>query len=350
MTRLLASLFMLTAAPLVLSAEISTLPARLLPGQPFTVVVNDIWPNSCIPRSARVIVNARAIVLRANDVSAPDCEAKPTPYRFAVESSLPPYWDQTSDAVALQYGLNRAGSAVIARASSLAVIGIEPKSTAESGIYWNDAAGAYPNGGPGVGLSLDVQGQRASVTAFYYDLGGNPVWYFGSGDIRSDELALDLHLLRGGQSLLGDYRAPTDSLKIARLQIKFSSPSRLTALLTVPQGEGRNFEVQEQIQSLVRFAVGYGPESLRLAGRWAVLTPDDTIRLDLQPNPDGELIDIKRDYALRCGESQNREPPPERCELRDGRDRIIATFTQIGLETMRGRTPGLARVSALRLD
>jgi hypothetical protein len=348
MLRLSIALIALSAA--AQATEISTTPARLTPGAVFAVKVNDVWPNSCVPKSATVALRGSEIVLQANDVSAPDCKAVATPYTLSLQTRLPIAWAAARDAAVLRYVLNRAGAGTITRASALTPVGAAPRDSAESGIYWNDVAGAYPNSGPGVGISLDVQGTRASVTAFYYDLSGNPVWYFGNGELIQDTLALDLHLLRGGQSLLGEYRAPTDTLKVAQLAIKFSSPSRFTALLTVPQGDGRDLEVLSQTQSMVRFSIGYGPEKLRLGGNWAILSATDTLRLELVPNQRGELIDLKRGYTLRCSAEQESEPPPSACVLTDNKDRTVANFDQIGLERMRGRAPGGGSMTAVRTD
>jgi|GEM_PF-1477124 len=335
----------------VCGQELSTVPLRLMPGAPFEVFVQDTWPNSCVPRSATLSVSKAEIVLQATDVSAADCKAISTPYELAVKARLPVDWPSDQDAVPLLFTLRRAGSGDSNRAAKLVAIGGTPRRAAESGIYWNDSIGAYPNSGPGVGITLDVQGERASVMAFYYDLGGNPVWYFGNGEIVADELKLDLHLLRGGQTLLGDYRAPTDTLSAAELLIKFSSPSRFTALVSVPQGEGRALQVLSQTQSMVRFSIGYGPDNLRLGGAWAVLIGADTIRLELVSNEAGDLVDLRRGYALKCRRAQvGAEPPPRNCELSDSRDRVVADFDQIGLERMRGLSPAGATVVAVRLD
>jgi hypothetical protein len=348
MRQILALLMTLALTGPVAAQTLRTEPERLERGAPFELIVEDLWPNACVPDSPEVVSDRGRVVLRARIPEQSDCVAQPTEYRLGAVARVPANLPTDADALVIDFALSQAARAPITRVSALTSIGESRQARAESGLYWVDTDGVFANGGPGTGLSLDIQGERASVNAFFYDLAGNPVWYFGTGDILDDALSLDLHVLRGGQSLIGDWRAPSDTIKLARLTIKFASPSQLTAHYAVRQGDASEQRVLTQTQSMRRFAVDPAPVSARMSGRWLLVVGDQVTALNFAPSGD-EWIDETRGVRLRCV-ATSAEPPPSACVLIDGKERTLASFDQVGLNRMLGSAAGKGDAVAVKLD
>jgi len=91
----------------------------------------------------------------------------------------------------------------------------------------------------GTGWFFEVQDANIFISGYLYDAGGNPVWYVGSGPMLSAS-AFDgnLQLYGGGQTLTGSYRAPSSSMTVGQVSLRFSGSSNAT--LTLPQGRTIN--------------------------------------------------------------------------------------------------------------
>jgi len=100
----------------------------------------------------------------------------------------------------------------------------------ESGWWWNESES-------GRGYFIETQGSQAFIASFMYDSTGEPTWYAMLANVLTPSLATGaLQQYKDGQSLSGDYKAPTLSPASAgNLTIRFSNNEN--GVLTLPNGQ-----------------------------------------------------------------------------------------------------------------
>ena len=98
----------------------------------------------------------------------------------------------------------------------------------QAGWWWNPAE-------PGRGFFLEVQGPSLLLAGYLYAEDGSPVWV-ASNDPMPQANAYDGRLIafRNGQTLVGDYRAPSPPTDAGALSLRFTDDSHAT--LTWPGG------------------------------------------------------------------------------------------------------------------
>lgn len=124
--------------------------------------------------------------------------------------------------------LDRDGASVLT-----AKAGVVP----QSGIWWNPAES-------GRGFTVEVQGDQLAFAMYMYDTGGKSVWYAGVLNKQPDGAYNgSMMLFNGGQSLSGNYRAPSGATTAASVSVSFdnSNSGQLTlqasgsnAIITLP--------------------------------------------------------------------------------------------------------------------
>jgi len=94
-----------------------------------------------------------------------------------------------------------------------------------TGWWWN------PNES-GRGLGLEIRDQTMFVSGFMYDDAGNPVWYISAGPMDTPTRYHGaLSLIAGGQTMSGEYQAPTSSIPVGNITIEFTSADDATITL-----------------------------------------------------------------------------------------------------------------------
>lgn len=94
-----------------------------------------------------------------------------------------------------------------------------------SGWWWNPKE-------EGRGFSIEVQGAKAFVAGYMYGDDGAPLWYVGSlAADGSSRFRGDLQRFSGGQSLFGEYRAPSGSQSEGVLEVEFLPDNTVTLTL-----------------------------------------------------------------------------------------------------------------------
>jgi hypothetical protein len=100
----------------------------------------------------------------------------------------------------------------------------------ESGVWWNadEAGGAFV---------IDANGGHVVVGALMFEPSGDPVWYVADG-VMSDGSRFKADLLRTatGQTMGGDYVAPSTPVVAGSIALHFSAPDRAKVTLTDAAG------------------------------------------------------------------------------------------------------------------
>mgnify|MGYP000564805670 CR=1 FL=1 len=99
----------------------------------------------------------------------------------------------------------------------------------ESGWWWNESES-------GRGYFIETQGSQAFIASFMYDSTGQPTWYAMLANVLTPSIVTGgIQQYINGQSLSGDYKAPTLSpLSAGDLTIRFSDNE--TGVLILPNG------------------------------------------------------------------------------------------------------------------
>jgi len=106
--------------------------------------------------------------------------------------------------------------------AGIALAGMSAHATPQSGWWWNPAES-------GRGFFLEVQGPRMFMAGYFYADDGRPTWLV-SNDLMPDPNAYDARLLSvtGGQTLVGDYHAPSVPVDAGPVSLRFSDDRRGT--------------------------------------------------------------------------------------------------------------------------
>ena len=107
----------------------------------------------------------------------------------------------------------------------------------QNGWWWNPAES-------GRGFFLEVRGSTLFIAGYFYDADGRATWLVSGGPISGpDTYAGRLFAVRDGQTLLGDYKAPT-GVDAGAITLAFADPAHGT--VTWPGG---SIAIQRQVWS-----------------------------------------------------------------------------------------------------
>jgi hypothetical protein len=105
------------------------------------------------------------------------------------------------------------------------VIALRTASFDPTGWWWNPAE-------DGRGFSVEVNDGRLFLAAYMYDGAGNPVWYISSGPMSSDtRYEGELIEVGGGQTMKGEYHAPSSLTGVGAITVDFASTEQATLTL-----------------------------------------------------------------------------------------------------------------------
>ncbi|HET6604301.1 MAG TPA: hypothetical protein VFG21_08820 [Xanthomonadaceae bacterium] len=224
----------------------------------------------------------------------------------------------------------------------------------EPGLWWSEPGAEFDHAGPGLGLSLERQGQVLSVTVFGYDGDGRATWLYGAAPLAGRVARIELSTLAGGRGPFAEYRAPDAIAATGTVHLEFLSPARAVAWFDRDgDGGGRSLHAI----SLVRFRVGDDPAAAFL-GDWLLFAdepePDRAagarwVRFqDVQPRPGGFRLTGPGGDAMDCDTDPSRpNSPPGNCRL-SATDGQYIDFEVTGLERLRGYQPDGRRMSMIR--
>src|SRR5690606_33372403 len=137
------------------------------------------------------------------------------------------------------------------------------------GMWWPEKGALHGNAGPGVGATLEAQGDDVSVVVFGYAASGAPEWYLASGPRDGRVAQLPLSHLSDGGGPLGSYRPPQKIASAGFLDIELHSPARATFWFRSPDPDGTGAQLLKPV-SMVRFSFSQSPAKSWL-GRWVLL-------------------------------------------------------------------------------
>ncbi len=314
------------------------------------------WPNRCLPELLSAEVDgARLDVLTRS--STANCAETPTRFELPVSAStaLPPnlqiHWrHQTGEDPPALLGFRL-----------FAVAGTE-RLQPDSGWWWAQPGGEHDTGGPGTGMTVDVQQGLATIITQAFDESGHPEWQLASGSLNGNVFNGPLYLFRGGQTLSGDYRQADIYASNAEISILFQNHTAATVWFSQRRGDSLLDPIELRPLSMVRYIMNPPMFNRLLIGNWLVMPAKpvpgwpDSQRIGihaLRQLDDGhiELLSAGGDIVGYCeNPSLNEEHPPEACHF-SGLDAYgEVTFKTIGYDRWRGHTAEYLRMVALRIE
>lgn len=322
-------------------------------GGPLQLMVSGIWPDACPPRPDGVEIgealagDTLPVRIRLR-IPSPGCVKQATAFALPVavgESG----WKQPVR-IRLHTELLRPDGSTTTLAFNLIEVGLLPSLQPESGFWWSERGGEHERGGPGQAILIEPQADRLGATVMGYGSGGEPEWYFGSGQLRRQSAGLTLMRLSGGSGPLADYRPPTEAEEIGTLWLELHSAARATAWFVQPAIDGG---ITVQPYSMVRFRLGDWTAPA-WSGRWLLEFEGETPRvLALMPAAAAarpQFLVAEDGSRLLCeGDPERPNSPPVLCRLEDAEQRPLAAFGDIGLHRLRGFHAGGGEASLSRL-
>jgi hypothetical protein len=120
------------------------------------------------------------------------------------------------------------GNSTYESASSTQNITVNPANSPLAGYWWNPAES-------GRGFVIEIQGTDMFMAGFLYAANGEASWVASTGPMTSPtQYAGSLITYAGGQTLMGNYQAPSLQPALGTISISFSSDSQ--GMLTWPGG------------------------------------------------------------------------------------------------------------------
>lgn len=320
--------------------------------------VSEAWEEGCTPRSERVEVDGRELVLTAvlPHAACADRAAGTADPDADLVFTLPALW---AGVYRVRYEV-RPAPGQPARLHGFRLVDLSAPGSdtlrPETGLWWPEAGGEFDRAGPGLGLLMETQAQTLSVTVLGYDADGRAQWSYGASELRGRFLDIDLAGLSDGAGPFAPYRAPQGLQPAGSVKVELLSAARANLWFLRPTGQGR--EISLEPVSMVRFSFAQSTPEAWL-GRWVIAPETGDIpasrHLDfvaVEPTPGGfDLIDARGAYRLSCRTAPQRpNSPPSDCDLVGTDARIEIRFDRTALTEMRGRLPGGEAVVALRLQ
>ena len=318
-----------------------------------TLIIDGQWPDQCAP----VFQNARlldtTLQVFAEIPSDGLCRPQPTDYRFS-------FTYDPIDTHRLELLLQRQPDEAY-RLQEFALMDNSHRTRIhpESGWWWPQSDGLFDSGGPGTGLTLEVQGDVLTVLSQSFDNTGQPIWRMAAGQLSANQFSAPLARFEGGQEFTGPYQAPTLSDDAQTLHLEFTGPVTATAWYTQRSSNDPTAPLSMRAVSLVRYSALGSLLDRMLSGRFALIWSENgdwqTRILDIdgyQWTSENQLNLLAGDGSElgRCeADPRNTEIPPDFCVINQA-GQSPAVLDQMGLEQSRGRDLRGEFIGLVRID
>lgn len=357
--RLLSKLLLAFTFPAVFTAASAFEPARIsLISTSQDLVHFDVagtWPDTCPPQLLEVSAQGRDILLLATRETE-GCRATPTPYAFSSTA-------QARDRLFDEDGIHRvrlevegalendpmlAGFALVRNGNAASAL------TLETGFWWAEQGGQF-SAGPGLGLSVETQGDMISLSVMGYGERGDSAWYFGAGELNEGMAHLDLGQFEGGAGPFARYAAP-DAISLSGfVDVETLTPSR--AILWFSRADAESGKIHLRPLSIMRFSFAQEPGEA-LLGRWLIAGTEADVRATRwvewirSEAFDGGFVlhDAEGSTTLQC-DTPAHQPgsPPAICRM-ESIDGEVIEFTDVAFRRLSGWDANTRRIVAFRLD
>ncbi len=333
------------------SFDVSLRSASPLFGSTQSIVVSGSAPSDCVPGFDRLVQDENGLSIhlkRTNSVCAATSMRKfriPVDFsQIAGEALAPmvhPTWIWLDDNPQV-------------RLVAFALLDASDRNTApipENGFWWSqptrdDAALA------GSGVSFDLQSGRLAASLLSFDAVGDSSWQFGSAPLSGRVADIPLvRLVRGDPPFMATGTRPLAEPG-PRLAIDLTGPSTAHAWLIRPRAD-HSLEVRSL--ELARSPFMATPPGGAWSGRWVLVRDDDTsadvYNLSGFSMIDAEtfqLADAASDVNLDCRLTAG--APVQQADFctMESAGAEIASFDQVGLDRLSGRTSDGVAVQLLR--
>lgn len=329
--------------------------SEVAPQWPPDLVVEGMWPDSCLPAMVRtrVVDYDIDIYLRSEERT---CAQVQTAFQLKVNPAREAGHKQ------LDLGIYRVrlflthgkGSNELIAFRLLRSGGDDRRPRPESGFWWSIPTANNIPALSGNGLSIEQQGDTLAVTWLSYE-SGVPAWYFGSQKMSGKIAWIALsRMVGGGEAFAGPNAAPEIEPGLA-LNIEFLTPAHANAWLVREQpGSSRAIEVQDL--NLVRLPFAEGHPGKGWQGEWALIVGDSAeariINLVTLATADAETFRVSDSLGsinLQCRvDDIGSHPVASFCTLIDGAS-VLADFDLVGLDRLAGQDADGTPVRLVRL-
>lgn len=326
--------------------RIGSSPSAPSAGQPFGLEIKGTWPDGCGADVRSVTVQNFDITIVMQRPEGQICTDALVPYSLPIN----PFANGTSPQAGVyrvRYELafrdqpNRLLAFTLVPVTAVGQRTPEP----EAGYWVAEEGGEFATSGSGVGFSIERQNGSVVALSNLYDASGKPLWYFTSGPVAGSVGRGELMEVSGGQSLFNAYRAPQNMATVGELLMEFTAPTTAVLWFTQPAGPGVIDELKVQPISVHRFNFAYSSVFDVYNGSFVYLSGvaggGENRYLEFEPVRFGAFNRIgfwnrATDERLECVIDTARPGTlPRTCVFTRG-GQTVATFDQIGYETLRG--------------
>lgn len=317
------------------------------------------WPTPCLPAVEEVRVDGVEVNIELRS-KRPLCARTSMPFDLEVNlaGKVGKQWPEAPLRVSV-HAANSATSPAELRGFALIGKGEGPRPLPAAGLWWPLPLADASNPMAGTGFSLELQSNTLAVAMLGKTRKGNPVWYFGTGKLRSRSTVIDLVAAGNGNP---EDPAPGEvGGDTAMLHLDFQGNGRATAWLgQYEQGESQPLLRQQTIE-LAHLPFAERTDGAAWHGDWVLLgatpgQPRSARQLRLSANnfvaaasyrlsgDDGSLLSCEREPQLP------RTAPPQRCRLTDAAGAVVADFDAVDINRLDGFAPDKTPVQLLRVQ
>lgn len=329
--------------------------SAMAPQWPPDLVVEGVWPNSCLPEVVRTSLEGSNIdiLLRGSSRS---CSDVASPLRLKVNPARESGMRQFAlGTFQVRLHLLQADGSSLPIGFRLLQSGWDDTlSRPESGFWWSVSSTAPEALLAGSGLSIEQQGKNLAVTLLSYEAGA-PVWYFGSAQMPGNIAHVPLLRMVGGDEPFATPNGGPRAEPGLSLNLQFLGPAHAQAwLVRARPGADRGLDIQAL--NLLRLPFETERNGAAWRGEWVLVVGEarQARILDLADlvTADAEsfgLSDRADGSTLQCRlEDIGGHPTPAFCSLADG-ERVLADFDHVGLDRLSGLDPDGNPVRLVRL-
>lgn len=329
--------------------------SEVAPQWPPDLVIEGLWPDSCLPSLLRTrVVDYDIDIYLRNDERA--CVQAQTAFQLKVNPAREAGRGQMALGIyrVRLFLTHDKGSNELIAFRLLRSGGDDRRARPESGFWWSVPTTNDVPALSGNGLSIEQQGDTLAVTWLSYESGG-PVWYFGSRKMSGKIAWIAMsRMVGGGEAFAGPNASPGIEPGLA-LNIEFLSPAHANAWLVREQpGSTRAIEVQDL--NLVRLPFAEGHPGKSWQGEWALIIADSTeakiINLVTLATADAETFRVSDQLGsinLQCrADDVGSHAVASFCTLTDGAT-VLADFDLVGLDRLVGQDTHGVPVRLVRL-
>jgi hypothetical protein len=316
--------------------------AALAPQWPPDLVIQGVWPGTCLPGVVRTsLIDTRIDVLLRS--TGTGCSEVATPLELRVNPVRASGLAQMALGIyqVRLFLLDSAGGARLVGFRLLRAGADDVSARPESGFWWSQPTASQEPALAGSSLSIEQQGENLAVTLLSYDRGA-PVWYFGSAPMPGNIVRVPLLRMSGGDE---PFAAPIGNPRAQpglSLNLQFLGPARAQAWLL--RADPANPEgVESQELNLLRLPFESTLTGANWRGDWVLVVEDarqaSVITLEDVATADAEsfrLRDRGGQWLLQCRlDGLADHSIPAWCSL-GSNDAIVADFDRIGLDRLSG--------------